>query len=149
MKGQLTIEYVAILAVVLLMFAGITKVLMSDSLTYVIRSDTAELSNSARLLLNSTMNVLKQEGPGAERTIFVRAPGDCSMYASKTGLGQPLGLARMILYCPGKSYHGTVVYTMPSGPAWRCLTCANGTVSGYSYYVIGAGKVEPITLMQQ
>ena len=146
-RGQLTIEFIAVLAVILLMFAGVTRVLMDNSLHEASELSILELFMSDKMLLDNTVDALLEQGTGARKTVYVRAPAECDLYFAYAG-------GRLNLYCPDYPiYHcssdARYYYQLPPGPAWDCLTCATANVGGANYHVVEAGTVAPIIVLQQ
>ena len=81
-KGQLTIEFLIILVVMLLLFSGISLDLITSSLEDAFDIQTGEMIKSADFLVKDSVDNLLLHGSGAKKTIVLRAPSECNYAVS-------------------------------------------------------------------
>lgn len=77
MKGQLTIEFIMILAIVFILFDAISLDLISSSTSDSIIIQNSEIAKMASIAINSTAEAFRFQGSGAKTSLFLRAPSDC------------------------------------------------------------------------
>lgn len=118
-KGQLTIEFLIILVAMLLLFSAISMDLIEFSLTNTLEIQTAEMVRSTKLILNSSVNSINLQGPGARRTLYIRAPSDCDFIVNPTFIE---------LECEPESasyedYNGMIIGETPEKINYVCKNC--------------------------
>lgn len=124
-KGQLTVEYLIILVTMLLLFSSISSDLMEFSLRSTVELQTGEMIRAANLVLENSVNAIKLQGPGAKKTIYLRAPSDCDYV---------VGSGQITLDCvPGSAsyelYNGEIIGPMsPSSLTYSCPACVDSRI---------------------
>jgi hypothetical protein len=86
MKGQLTVEFLIILAAMLLIFSAVSLDLMTFSLENAFETQNSEYMRAANLTLTASANSIFLQGPGAKKTIYLRAPADCDYVVESTDI---------------------------------------------------------------
>lgn len=76
-KGQLTIEYLIILVVLLILFTSVSMDLMTFSTENTLEIQTKETMKVHDQLLNQTQSTLALQAQGAKKTLALKAPADC------------------------------------------------------------------------
>lgn len=123
-KGQLTLEFLIILVVMFLLFSTISSDLIEFSLTNTLEIQTAEMVRSTNLMLNSSATSLVFQGPGAVRTVYIRAPSDCDFIVNPNDIE---------LECEEGSasyddYDGMSIGETPDKIKYACLNCEQGRI---------------------
>ncbi len=138
-KGQLTVEYLIILVTMILLFSSISMDLIQYSLAESTEMQTGEMINAAEYTVMGAVNQVKIQGPGAKKTVLVRASPDCSYDVSSTQI-----VASCISGTPSYSeYDGmTVVQFSPAiDVAMNCASCAGNTIE--------SGNLEEVEVVKQ
>ncbi|MEM4222293.1 MAG: hypothetical protein QW097_02590 [archaeon] len=78
MKGQITIEYLVILAISLLIFSTISLNLALKSADTGILLEANSLVKASDTKVKQAVNFLKTQGSGSKVTILLKAPYDCA-----------------------------------------------------------------------
>ena len=119
-KGQLTIEFLIILVIMLLLFSGISLDLINSSLADAIDIQAGEVIESADFVVTKTVDSIALQGSGAKKTITLRAPTECDFALSPS---------KIIATCDVGSgsyekYHGAVIgpNSLPSGVVYSVTT---------------------------
>jgi len=76
-RGQLTIEFLIILVIMVLLFTGISLDLVGSAVDDSIYIQTSQLLNSAEFMISSTQKNLLLQGSGARKTLIIHAPKLC------------------------------------------------------------------------
>ncbi|MFW5902317.1 MAG: hypothetical protein ACOCTT_00305 [archaeon] len=76
-KGQLTIEYLLILTVLIILFTSISMDLMDFSSQGTLQIQTEQLSEIHGSTLRNNAESISLQGTGAKQTITITAPPDC------------------------------------------------------------------------
>lgn len=82
MRGQLTIEYLIILVVMLVLFNAISMDLVQSSLSDTMSTQTLESVKSQRYLISSVVESMRYQASGARSIIYLRAPSECALVVS-------------------------------------------------------------------
>ncbi len=129
-KGQLTIEYLIILVVLLILFTSVSMDLMTFSTQNTLEIQTRETMKAHDQLLTQTASTLSLQSTGARKTLVLNAPSDC---------GYDISASQITLECqdgtPSENITGTNI----------------GSISGATYDTdyndhIDRGKTEKIRL---
>ena len=124
-KGQLTVEYLIILVAMLLLFSSISSDLMEFSLRNTIELQTGEMIRAADLVLESSVDAMNLQGPGAKKTVYLRAPSDCDYMISSYKIVTEcvVGSASYELY-----NNVEVGPLLPFSLTYSCPACANSRI---------------------
>lgn len=76
-KGQLTIEFLMILVIMLILFNAVSMDLANSSVSEAQRVQAGEAVKMATAVFNSTLEAFRFQGSGAKASISLRAPPDC------------------------------------------------------------------------
>lgn len=134
MRGQLALEFLVILAVMLLLFNVVSMDLMNTSVSDALSLQMAETVSSVKSVLNATAEAFAFQGSGAKKTLYLRAPPDCNVVADP---------AQVTLSCVSTSsfyatYDGMKV--SPTGAfSYACPSCSDGKT-------VKAGRAESVTI---
>jgi|GEM_PF-5955670 len=100
-RGQLTIEYLLILTILIILFTSISMDLMDFSSQETLQIQTEQLSEIHGSTLRNNAEVINLQGSGSKQTILITAPPDC---------GYNLQNTRLVLKCmsgsPSEEYTG-------------------------------------------
>jgi len=77
-KGQITIEFLIILVIMVLLFTGISLDLIGSTIDDSIYIQTSQLVNTADFMITSTQKNLLLQGKGARKMLIIHAPKLCS-----------------------------------------------------------------------
>lgn len=128
-KGQLTVEYLIILVAMLLIFSSVSSDLMEFSLRTTIELQTGEMIRASSLVLENSVNAVNLQGPGAKKTVYLRAPSDCDyvVSSSQIELDCEPGSASYELY-DGKEVGP--VFLLPGGNRmeYSCPACVDSRI---------------------
>ena len=78
MKGQITVEYLVILVIMVLLFTSISMDLSEFSLENAMQMQTNSLMRASESVLLSSVKEVSLQGDGAKKSVSVRAPSDCA-----------------------------------------------------------------------
>lgn len=108
-RGQITIEYLLILVILITIFTSVSMDLMNFTTDSTLRIQTEELQKTHNYTLKNNIQSISLQAPGAVQTIAVTTPPDC-LYNVTSG--------RITLNCtegtPSENYTGTVIGNIPS-----------------------------------
>ena len=121
-KGQLTLEYLMILVILLLIFNGISLDLIASSTSDASLFQSTGIVKAAVITINETVESFFWQAPGASRVVALRAPPDCDIVFNG---------ASITLSCvPGSAgfdvLNGKAITPVVSGQtiAYSCLSCS-------------------------
>lgn len=77
-KGQLTIEYLLILVVLVILFTNVSTDLMNFTSKNTLQLQTKEIERAHNQTLLNTIQTLSLQAPGAKRSLTLTAPSDCA-----------------------------------------------------------------------
>lgn len=77
-KGQITIEYLLILLVLLILFTGVSTDLMTFTSRNSLQMQTEEISRAHNATINNVVDSISLQAPGAHQKIMLTAPADCA-----------------------------------------------------------------------
>jgi hypothetical protein len=117
LRGQLTIEFLIILVVMLLLFNAVSMDLIQTSLSDSMSTQTAETIRSESALINATVNSLRYQASGAKSTINLRAPSDCGLMVSANDIVLSCDSASSSVNYTGASLVPVYTGVSYSGPA--------------------------------
>ncbi|MEM0372338.1 MAG: hypothetical protein QXO69_00630 [archaeon] len=124
-RAQITIEYLVVLVVMILLFTSVSMDLTDFSLQNAMQSQTASLIAVSEHALLSSVEAVKYQGPGAVRSVSVRAPSDCSFI---------VGEKEVAVDCPAtsfsKNYTGVKFAAISASVpvAYECPSCPGGEI---------------------
>ena len=87
MKGQITVEFLIILAVMTLLFSSISLDLSNYALKNALVTQSEVLASEANSVLVGAFNQVYLQGSGASKTVSIRAPADCNFTVNPTNVG--------------------------------------------------------------
>lgn len=124
-RGQITVEYLVVLVVMILLFTSVSMDLTDFSLQNAMQSQTNQLIRASEHALASSVDAVKYQGPGATRTVSVRAPSDCSFTVSPKEL---TAVCRDSSF--SANYSGTkfAVIELATPVTYECVTCTSGEI---------------------
>lgn len=109
-KGQLTIEYLLILVVLIMLFTSVSTDLMDFASRNTFKVQTKELEQIHNTTLHNTVDIVALQATGAKQTLTLQAPSDCS-YA--------ITASEITLNCvsggPAENFTGHVIGEIESG----------------------------------
>lgn len=106
-KGQLTIEYLFILVILILLFTNISTDLMQFTSENTLEIQTEQIHKTHNHTLNSMIQSMSIQGPGARQTIAINTPPHCEYGVSAS---------EITLDCmdtPSEAYTGTTIGNIP------------------------------------
>jgi len=77
-KGQLTIEYLLILVILIMLFTSVSTDLMGFASRNTFKIQTKELEQIHNTTLHNTVNIVALQATGAKQTLTLQAPSDCN-----------------------------------------------------------------------
>lgn len=91
MRGQMSIEYLSVIAIMLMLFSVMSLDLMNTSLENLIelQRETIWKANSVAVL--SGVQALKFHPTGSTKRIYIRSPPDCSVSSTATTISLACG----------------------------------------------------------
>lgn len=108
-KGQLTIEYLLILVVLIILFTNVSTDLMDFTSSNTLQIQTKEIEKAHNQTLYNTMNSLSVQAPGARQTLVLNTPPDCAY---------EINADRISLNCregtPSENYTGETIGVTPT-----------------------------------
>ncbi len=124
MKGQLTVEFIIILAAMLLIFSAVSLDLIDFSLKNAYDTQTSEYFRVANLTLTSSANSIFFQGSGAKKTVYLRASTNCAYVVEATDV---------VLECKPKSssfdkYNNFKFGVSPSGVTYSAGRIESGVL---------------------
>lgn len=123
-RGQITVEYLIVLVVMILLFTAISMDLADFSLQNAMHSQTNELIRSSEHALLSSVDVVKYQGSGATRTVSVRSPSDCSFIVNDAFV-----LADCRAGSFSENYTGISFAAIPvASVKYSCPDCVSGVI---------------------
>ncbi|MBI1974151.1 hypothetical protein HYS54_05030 [Candidatus Micrarchaeota archaeon] len=131
-RGQITIEYIIVIVVVMLLFSGISLDLISDS-----QKDAREIGRklqerSVSSLLKSYGEMMSLQGSGGKKVLFLRAPPSCVISVEPAQLREVCEPTEPpFQYMNPSVPAGTVITTSFPGVAYSCVSCSRGEVTSY------------------
>ena len=135
MKGQISVEYLIILVVMVLLFSSVSLDLTEYSLNQTLNVQTGEMLRSSNITMTNVINTMNIQGPGAKKLVSLRAPADCNF---------SVGPSEIVTWCriqsPSEVWNGTIFGDGPPSLAYNCLTC-NGSI-------IESGNIETIQIVK-
>lgn len=103
-RGQITIEYLLILIVLILLFTNVSMDLIQFTTTNTLQMQTKEIEKSHNQTLKHISQSLSLQAPGAKQTLLVNTPPDCAYAVNSTNI---------TLQCreetPSENYTGEVI----------------------------------------
>ncbi len=135
-KGQITIEYLIILSIMILLFSTVSMDLINASLTNTMQIQTAEIMRQANDTIQNAINQLSLEASGSKATIKLRSSADCDFITHSTYLELNCSPSSASF----KDYNGTVIAQAPLGISYDCLTCTGGVITNEELQTIQITK---------
>ncbi|GEM_PF-4226718 len=130
-KGQITIDFLATLTVVITLFFAITLPLMHDSLRNASMMQSKELINANSQKIQTITKTLLQEGAGAQQEVSLRTAPDCYYYLTSTTLEGGYQVTQVNALCTGDSAGIQEVIGYPAyGIDYQCPACENIEIPG-------------------
>ncbi len=129
-KGQLTIEYLLILVILIMLFTSISTDLMDFASTNTLQIQTEQAINIHNTTLHNTVNIVALQAEGAKQTITLNTPPDCEYLVSDSSI-----TLQCIAGTPSQEYTGTTIGNI-----------APGTGVTYSGENIPASKTGKVTV---
>ncbi len=138
-KGQVTIDFLVTLTVVMIFFFSITFPLMQDSLKNAGVMQSRELINADAQKIRIIVNSLVQSGAGAKKVLDLRAPPDCYYYVNETVLEGGYAAWKLEALCPDQGLHEILGYPA-YGIKYDCPSCKTITVGGENHKGLKGGE---------
>lgn len=111
MKGQITIEYLIIIVLLLILFTNISMDLAADSMEKTLYVQTNQTIRVAEMSVQDAVGSLTYQGAGARRSVQLRAPADCRYLFNAT---------QFRVNCSAKfDRFGALVSRLPAGTKFR------------------------------
>lgn len=85
MRGQISIEYLSVLIVVLIAFMGITLDLMKKSVDNLLEIQDYAIVKANKVVLDSAVSVLKYS-PESTKIVYIRIPPSCNANIDSTSI---------------------------------------------------------------
>lgn len=113
LRGQVSIEFLVILVIMILLFTAVSMQLTDFSLDNSMQMQTKELMKTAENTILSSAVVIGTQGTGATKTVTIRAPSDCdfSVYSDHMQITSCTEGS----FSKTASLEGTNFATMPTG----------------------------------
>ena len=148
MKGQISIEFLVVLGLMIVIFGSISFSLLNSTVADLKKSQTDELTKSMNLLIQNAVEEMQTQGNGARKTILVRAPLDCDYYISSKAIE---------VYCDPASasanFTGTLIGgSFPFAVRYDCPQCPDyQSPDDNTVYLkkVERGTVAPLRITRQ
>lgn len=124
-KGQITIEYLIILSIMILLFSTVSMDLINSSLTSTMQVQTGEIVRQANDTFQNMISELSLQASGSKATIKIRSSADCDFILHSNYLELNCSPSSASF----KDYNGTILAQAPSGITYDCLTCTGGLIT--------------------
>ncbi len=85
MKGQISIEYLSVLIIVLIAFMGITLDLMKKSANNLLEIQDYAIVKANKVALDSAVSMLKYS-PESTKIVYIRIPPSCNVDIASTSI---------------------------------------------------------------
>ena len=135
-KGQITIEYLIILSLMILLFSSVSMDLISSSLTSTMQVQTGEIIRQTNSTFQNVINELSLQAAGSKTTIKLRASADCDFIVNLNNLSVNCSPESASF----KEYNDTFLAKAPSGIIYNCLTCTGGLITNEELQVVQVEK---------
>lgn len=103
-KGQITIEYLLILVVLIILFTNVSMDLIQFTSSNTLQMQTKEIEKAHNQTIKHVSQSLSLQAPGAKQTILINTPPDC---------GYNITQSNITLECregtPSENYTGEVI----------------------------------------
>jgi|GEM_PF-2743696 len=135
-RGQITIEYLIILSIMILLFSSVSMDLINSSLTNTMQIQTSEIIRQTNSTFQNVINELSLQASGSSATIKLRSSADCDFIVYPNYL---------ITNCSPESasfkqFNNSKLAEAPPGISYNCLTCSGGLVTNEELQVIQISK---------
>ena len=135
-KGQITIEYLIVLVIMILLFSSVSMDLIDHSITNTMQIQTSEIVRQTESNLLGAANALTLQGTGSKTTVKIRAPSDCDFYVNFNYLEILCGETTSSY----NEFNAVQFATAPSGISYSCLTCDGGLITNEELEVVQISK---------
>lgn len=135
-KGQITVEYLLILVIMILLFSSVSMELIDYSITNTMQIQTNEIIRQTEANFQNVNDALSLQAPDSKATVKVRSSTDCDFQVTSTSL---------LTICDSASssyveFEGISFATAPSGINYNCLTCDGGLISNGELEIVQISK---------
>ena len=135
-RGQITIEYLIILSIMILLFSSVSMDLINSSLTNTMQVQTGEIIRQTNSTFQNVINELSLQASGSNMTIKLRSSADCDFIVYSNYL---------VTSCfpesaSFKQFNNTKLAEAPSGITYNCLTCSGGLITNEEMQIVQISK---------
>ena len=135
-KGQITIEYLIILSIMMLLFSAVSMDLISASLENTMQVQTGEIIRQVNSTFQNKISELLLQASGSKTTVKISSSADCDFIVNSSNL---------VLNCSPetasfKEYNGTLIAQAPPGYDYNCLTCGGRPITNEELQIIQITK---------
>ena len=135
-KGQITVEYLIIIVIMILLFSSVSMELIDFSLTNTMQIQTNEIIRQTNSSFHNAIDELSLQAAGSKTTVKIRSSTDCDFLVSGNSLTTICDSASSSF----TEFEGLAFAIAPAGITYTCLTCNGGLISNGELEIVQISK---------